>query len=407
MILSAYATDNRIYWIKPMIDFSSLFILAGIMFGLIAGDAALYADTLRVQLDVPQNVSNAGFTGATAESMFLSEAARIVRGESIIPVPSLRVSTGNSIITALAKPLNLDGVVTAIQEQFGINHLMVTGAILAESATSTSPKPDPVRPLTSGVKLDMALVVHQPNQIPVQTVLEQPDGDVVALVNRSAGWAMEQVSPYRVVLTHFIAGVNGSPIGVQEARNSAKRFLSKPFDPTRATERAMTHNVLALADLIDNKVAAADAQLEQTLAIPGVMPQARALLTINHAFIAIAQRRLDHAATVVADKDMTLGGPQLPQFDHNLAVLKALIAWGRGDVAAAEAQLRAAVTQEANSEIGHHYLAQLLRAKGDLQGAAAEEQAALIARRFERKTQALAMVLFWTDPINGGITLRQ
>ena len=37
-----------------MIDLPSLFVLAGILFGLVAGDAALYGDTLRVQIAVPK-----------------------------------------------------------------------------------------------------------------------------------------------------------------------------------------------------------------------------------------------------------------------------------------------------------------------------------------------------------------
>ena len=40
-----------------MIDLPSLFIAFGLLFGFVAGDAALYGDTLRVQIAVPQNVS--------------------------------------------------------------------------------------------------------------------------------------------------------------------------------------------------------------------------------------------------------------------------------------------------------------------------------------------------------------
>src|SRR6476620_6663829 len=104
-----------------MIDLPSLFIAFGLLFGFVAGDAALYGDTLRVQIAVPQNVSNAGFNEASAEAVFMAEAARVVRGESIIPVPPIRVHSNTSVVTALAKPLNLDAAVMALQSKLGID----------------------------------------------------------------------------------------------------------------------------------------------------------------------------------------------------------------------------------------------------------------------------------------------
>src|SRR6266542_4423644 len=142
-----------------MIDFTSLFIIAGVLFGLLAGDAVMYGDTLRVQIAVAQNVSNAGFTEASAESVFMAEAARLVRGDSVIPAPTLRVNADPSVITALAKPLNLDSVVAALQNQLGIDHLLVSGAVLAEPTSTKATAIQPVRPLTSGPKLDMVMVV--------------------------------------------------------------------------------------------------------------------------------------------------------------------------------------------------------------------------------------------------------
>src|SRR5581483_4677283 len=113
---------------------------------------------------------------------------------------------------------------------------------------------EPVRPLTAGPKLDFVVVVVQPRQVPVQIVLEQPDGDATTLVRRGADWAMEQVSPYRVVLAHFLAGAQGDTAALKEAKASAERFLARPWDPARGSERAMTHNVLALLALLDNDI---------------------------------------------------------------------------------------------------------------------------------------------------------
>jgi hypothetical protein len=390
-----------------MIDFTSLFIIAGIVFGLLAGDAAIYGDTLRVQIAVAESLRNAGFTEASAESVFMAEAARIVRGESIIPAPSLRVNSSPSVVTALAKPLNLDTVVAAIQNQLGIDHLQVSGAVLAEAGTGKMASADPVRALTSGVKLDMIVVVVQPRQTPVQTVLEQPDGDATALVKRGAGWAMEQVSPFRVVLAHFLAGIQGDQEELHLATIAATRFLDKPWEPSRSSERALTRNVLALLAMLDNKIADAGDELDKAEAVPDVLPQARAEIALNHSFLAVIQRRPDEAARLLNVSREQSEQVDLPGFASHLELQEGLIAWSAGNVADAEEKFREVIAALPNSETAHHYLARLLRAKGDAAGAAAEEQAERISHRFDTKGQDLAVVLFWADPVKGGVTRRQ
>jgi hypothetical protein len=382
-----------------MFDFTSLFLIAGIMFGLLAGDAAIYGDTLRVHITVPQSISSAGFTEASAESLFTAEATRFMRGESIIPAPTLRVNEDPTVFTALAKPFNLDPVVAAMQSQFGIEQLLITAAVLAPG--------DAVRPQSPGTKLDMALVVvGRPHQMPVQTVLEQPDGDVITLIKRGAAWAMEQVSPYRVVLADAIAGAQGDPSGFSQAKETAQRFLARPWNPDRASELALTRNILALLALFANDLKEANAQLEIADITPDLLPQARSVISLNQAFLAVAQRLPDQAARFLA-KGRTVSEPlQLPDFGNNLAILEGLVAWSGGDTVTAEAKFRKVVADAPTDETAHHYLAELLTATGHKQGAAAETAAVGASHRFDQKLQGLAVVLFWTDPINGGVEPR-
>jgi hypothetical protein len=389
-----------------MPDFTSLFIIASIVFGLLAGDAAIYGDTLRVQISVAQSLSNAGFNEASAESVFMAEAARIVRGVSIIPVPSLRVNSSPSVITALAKPLNLDTVVAAMQNQLGIDHLQVSAALLTETDSNKTAPGGAVRPLTPG-KLDMIVIVVQPRQTPVQTVLEQTDGDVTALVKRGAGWAMEQVSPFRVVLAHFLAGVAGNNEELPLARSAAERFLHNPYDPARASERALTRNVLSLMALLDNKIDEAEEQLTIAEAFPDVLPQARAEIALNHSFLAVTQRRAEEAAKLLEYSRQQSEQVDLPGFSSQLDLQEGLIAWSAGDRTVAEEKFRQVIANEPNSETAQHYLGLLLAASGDAQGAAAAQKAERVSHRFDVREQDLAVVLFWTDPVHGGVTRRQ
>jgi hypothetical protein len=389
-----------------MLDFTTLFIIAGLALGVLAGNAAIYGDTVRVQIDVAQSLSNAGFTGASAETVFMAQASHIVRGESIIPAPQVRVSTSPSIITALAKPLNLDAVVIALQNQLGIDHLQVSGAVLAESSTGKPDATTPVRPLTPGTKLDMVVVVARPHQTPVQTVLEQPDGDATTLVKRGAAWAMEQVSPYRVILAHFLDGIQGDAAELSRASAAANRFLQRPWDATMASNLALTHNVLALIALLDNRIADADQQLTLAETIPDLLPEARSEIALNHSFIALTQGRPDRAAALLAESRAAAAHLDLPGFAANLDIQEGLIAWGEGNIANAEAKFRAVIAMVPDSETAHHYLGQLLSLKGEARGAAAEEQTEVVSHSFETRTQGLAVALFWTDPAKGGVVRR-
>ncbi len=389
-----------------MIDFPSLIILGGLLIGFVAGDAALYGDSLRVQIAVPQALSNAGFTQPSAEAVFMTEAARVVRGDSIIPAPSLRVHAAPSVITDLAKPLSLDAVVTALQVQLGIDNLSVTGAILAETGAAKAPAPEPVHPLTSGTKLDMVVVVVRPKQAPVQTLLEQPDGDATKLVRRAADWAMEHVSPYRLALSHFLAGMNGDPSSLVEAKATADRLLAKPWTLSGTSERALIYNITALLALRDNKLDDADSQLAQTDAIPDVLPQARAELALNHSFVAVALKHPQRAAALLDASRRASEEIDLPGFPDHLAVQEALVAYAAGDLATAEAKLRDVSARLPQSETVHHYLASVLRAKGDVAGALKEEQAERQSFGFDGKDQALAVLQFWTDPTTGGVIPR-
>lgn len=388
-----------------MIDFTSLFIIASVMFGLVVGDAALYGDTLRVQIDVASDINNAGFTESAAEDVFLAQAAEIVRGDSIIPAPPVRVATAPSVVAALAKPLNLDAVVVAMQNQLGIDHLAVSGAILMESGAGKVVLQEGAHPLTAA-RLDMPVVVLRPHRTPVHTVLVEDDGDPVKLVRRAASWAMEQVSPYRVVLSYFLAGMSGDARGLPAASEAANRFLARPWDPANASELAMTRHILALMAMNDGNFGEAEAQFTLADLTPGVAPPVRSQLDLDHAFLAVAKQRPERAAELLRRSRETVQTLNLPGFADTLDLMEGVVAWSGGDTTKAEAMFRRVIASSSVNDSAHHYLAQLLAARGDKAGAAAEEQAATLSHPFDVKQEGLAVLLFWTDPVKGGVTAR-
>ncbi|RYJ01105.1 MAG: hypothetical protein EON47_11820, partial [Acetobacteraceae bacterium] len=69
-------------------DLATLGFLAAVMFGLIAGDAAINASTMAVSVGLPPKVASAGLTPQAAEEIFVSELSRVLDTPSGVPVRS-------------------------------------------------------------------------------------------------------------------------------------------------------------------------------------------------------------------------------------------------------------------------------------------------------------------------------
>jgi hypothetical protein len=368
-------------------DITTLVLLAGMAISFIAGEAALYGDTLTLHINVSPKIVQAGFDGPTAEQIFVAESARIVRGESIIPAPTLRVSSRPTVMSALAAPLQLNTVVGALQDQFGYDRLVVNAAVVSAADNA----------------LRMLIVVEQPHQTPEQIQLTQADGDAAALVRRGANVTMSRVSPYRVAQADYIRGLDDDPAALKEAGETALRYLARPWEPARASERAMLYNLLALLALLDDKLPTAETQLSLVDPIPGVLPQARGIVALNRAFLAVAAKRPTEAQAFFKAGETLAASITLPDFDARVIVLGGLVAWSAGDTAQAEKSFRAAIAAVPNNEGPHFYLAQLLTSKGDETGAVAERDAAAAAHPFHTGIPVFAQSIFWVDPVKGGI----
>jgi hypothetical protein len=372
------------------IDLTSLFLLGAMTISLIAGEAALYGDTLTLHINVSPKVVQAGFDGATAEQIFVAESARIVRGESIIPAPTLRVSSRPTVMSALAAPLQLNTVVGALQDQFGYERLVVNAAVV--SGTDNA--------------LRMLIVVEQPHQTPEQIQLTQADGDPAALVRRGADITMSRVSPYRVAQADYLRGLDNDPAALKEAKETAEHYLARPWEPARASERAMLYNLLAMVALLDNQLPTAETQLSLVDPIPGVLADARGVVALNRAFLAVAAKRPTDALALFKAGEKLAAGIALPDFAARITLLSGLVAWSGGDTAQAEKSFRAVIAALPDDEAPHVYLAQLLAAKGDEAGAAAERNAAAAAHPFHADIPVFVQSIFWVDPVNGGIKRR-
>ena len=373
------------------LDLSTLALLAGLFFGSVVGDAVLFGNQLQIHLTVPEKVVATGFTEEAAEQLFLAEILRVSQVPSIVHTPEADINSRPSVLEALVKPLQLGDVVNSLQYQLGFNAISIHGVVM-EGPAATG--------------LQMMVVVNQPHEAPAKIKLTQPDGDATALVERASRLALELVSPYRVALTDFWDGRKGDTAALARAKEVAEATVNQPWDPYRATERVMLRNLLALLALRQGDFAAAEAQFKLSDAIPEAVPAAHGTVALNRAFVAVAQRRPAEAVAQFKAGMRLSVGVEIAEYAGDIALLGGLVAWSAGNAEQAEAWFRRALETRPYSEAAHAYLAQLLRARGDLAGAEAESAAAVESRRFNITVPALAQSDFWVDPVKGGTTLR-
>lgn len=372
-------------------DLSTIILLAGVFFGLVVGDATLFGDPLQVQIDVPPKVASTGFTEATAEQLFASQVADLGSARAIVPTPSVHMTTRPTLLAVMGKPLHLDDVVVAIQDRIGLGIITVHGALLADPSVR---------------RLDLLTVISMPDEPPVQLKLSQEDGDAAALVQRTADAAMEWVAPYRLAMRQFTGGLKGDAALLTRAQETAGRATGRPWSAGRATEQVMLHNLLAELALLNGDIERAQAEYRLAEAIPGASALAHAFIAFNRSFLDVATGNAAAAARHYQEAAARTDRMDVSEWRVRISTLGGLVAWANSDLAKAEALLRQAIDDLPEDDMAHVYLAQVLDAKGDAAGAAAERGEAAKARQGEIAFPALPQSLFWVDPVRGGLRRR-
>lgn len=366
-------------------------LAAGAMLAVIVGNAAFFGDPLRVQISVPERLADSGFTQIAAEQIFVAQVGRIAAVPSLIPMPHADVSSGPSVLSALAKPLKLDTLVASIQSQVGRNLVTVDGVVMADEASP---------------RLDMVMIVNQPSMPPAQFRLSQENGDATSLVMQGAGLAMENIAPYRVALTQFTQALAGDAASFNLAQATATRALAHPWVADLSTQDAMLRNLLAILAVERGDIAGAQAQLDLSDPIPDVWPGARGQIELNRAFLAVATKRPADARRYVdsgraLSRDVTADG-----FGSVIDTLDGVVTWANGDLAGAERLFRRSISAVPHDEASHTYLAHLLGTKGDPVEAKAELAVAAGARAYDVQLRGLLQENFWVDPVTGELTKR-
>jgi hypothetical protein len=158
-----------------------------------------------------------------------------------------------------------------------------------------------------------------------------------------------------------------------------------------------------MLSLLDGQVPAAENHLALVDPIPDVLPPARAVVALNRAFLAVADKQPVQALAFLKAGEKLAVGNNAPWFNPKIIVLEGLAAWSVDDIVQAEKLFRTAIVARPTSEVPHIYLAQMLAAKTDATGAQAERDTAAAFHLFDQEAPVFAQSIVWVDPINGGI----
>ena len=372
-------------------DLTSLVVLAAIMLGLVVSDAAVSGGNLALTISVPQKIADTGFTTQTAEDVFTAEAARIGRTSSIVPPPVVETTAHPGLLGALVKPLNLEQIVLALRERIGMETTTVSISLVIDT-------PPPAMKLIANITL--------PDQVQVKLALDQPDGDITTLLERSARAVLERAAPYRVALADLTAGVEGDKASLVLAKHTAEAGIRRPYERALASQRVMLHNVLAMLALLDGDRVEADRQFAISEPIPGAAAAAHSTIAFNRAFLAIADRDPVKARAYFQEGQRASRTVVLPKFKAHVDLIGGLVEWSSGNLDIAEATLRNVVRQLPDDDEAHVYLGRLLIQRGKTQEGEAELRTAASVRRYDNDIGPLAHTLFYVDPTNGGALTR-
>jgi hypothetical protein len=373
-----------------VVDLTTLITAVGLLFGVIVGDAAIFGNALYVSIAIPSKLQSSGLSQSTAEQVFIAEVNRYLEQPSILPTPSVSTSSASSLPMALAKPLQLQDVVYSVQSMihdYGV--VRVDGSVVADA---------------QGSGLNMYVVLSNPPDPPVSISLAQPDGNAKALIEKAARETMLSIGPFRVAITDFKDGTAGDPAGFDRCKQTIAAGLSEGWDPRPlgATEDVLLFNLKGVLAIRDKNLVEAAQDFTQAKTIPGAYAGAYGVVSLNQAFLAIAQNKPKEAALRYNEGTATVGALHREGIVARLTTMAGLVAWSEGQNAVAERDFRAAIANSDTDPMPHLYLAQLLAAHGDTTGAATERQAAGNVERYDPGYRSFAFSNSQFDLVHGG-----
>jgi hypothetical protein len=325
-------------------ELATIGLLSAIVFGLIAGDAVISANTMAVGIGLPPTVQQSGLTRQSAEEIFVTELSRIAAIPSGVPVPVPRVSSRRTVIGALAEPLKLTDLTIALQDLFGLEPIRVSATMMQR-----------------GNGLVMEAIVAQEGHPLQRLSFERPDGDAVALIRHAAISTFAEIAPFRVTLAQLRDVLQDPQMDVRPIRAQAERLLQRDWGVDSDIERSALHSLVSVLALLHGDVEGAQAEIRRADAIEGALPTARTFYALNGSFVGLLQGDMRLAERELNRATQTPMQQIIPVFPAYIEVQRGLISWADGKIDDADAAFQRALVIDPRNNVAmtyRHWVAQ-------------------------------------------------
>lgn len=342
---------------------------------LIAADAVFNADDIRVSVTVANRVSTDGFTREVVEEFFLYDINQIIRTKSLVQPPAIRNSGSKTIVAVVADALSLNNFTAAVQSTLGIEMAQVTATLSAEQG-----------------RTGFVLVGWSPSAGEFDFALQGADSGIRELLRTAALQTMQRIDPYQT----FLYRIGNNPDA--EERRRIIEGLEKAIDdidlPQERQRRGLLRNLTGIVHLLNGDLTKAERDFLHTIRTEPTL----AVGYNNLAFVQVQQDRFADAIATIRRALHPEPATERPELLASLHSVWGVAAWGMGDTAMAEENLRTAIQYSPMAPGPHMYLAGMLQRMGRHEEAAREAAMGHADLAFFQELPEIANLYFWMSP---------
>lgn len=352
-------------------------ILIGLLgsLALIAVDAVLNADDIRVSVTVSNRVSTDGFTQPVVEEFFLYDINQIARTKSLVQPPVIRTSGSKTIVAVVADALSLNNFTAAVQSTLGIEMAQVTATLSSEQG-----------------RTGFVLVGSSSSAGEFDFALQGEDASIRELLRKAALKTMQHIDPYQT----FLYRIGNNPDAEERGRiiKGLEAAIENTDLPRDRQRRGLLRNLTGIVHLLDGDLEGAERDFLRTI-------RADPTLAVGYNNLAFVQVQRDRFADAIATIRRALEPEPATSRPELLATLHSVwgvAAWGLGDTVTAEEKLRAAIGFSPLSPGPHMYLAGMLERMGRHEEAARERALGHADLAYFQEYPEIANLYFWMSP---------
>lgn len=342
---------------------------------LIAADAVLNADDIRVSVTVSNRVSTEGFTQHVVEEFFLYDINQIARTTSLVQPPVIHTSGSKTIVAVIADALSLNNFTTAVQATLGIEMAQVTATLSSEQG-----------------RTGFVLVGSSPSGEVFDFTLQGDDASIRELLRKAALRTMQHIDPYQT----FLYRIGNNPDAEERGRiiKGLEAAIENTDLPRDRQRRGLLRNLTGIVHLLDGDLEDAERDFLRTIRTDPTL----AVGYNNLAFVQLQRDRFAEAIATVLRALEPEPATSRPALLASLHSVWGVAAWGMGDTATAEEKLRVAIEYSPLSPGPHMYLAGMLERMGRHEEAARERALGHADLAYFQEYPEIANLYFWMSP---------